>query len=304
MVEQRRRRVNGTDVLLTAGAAASPGSSAPGRRPANQNLTAPPLAYALMVAACLPVAVWRIRPLWTLAATGTATLIYLGLGYAVRSDPVRRGIGHLRRGATNLGPAGVDRDRQPARCERIRPSAPVWFAGTRDATEFISMAAWLVIPAAGRNHHQRPARRQQPRFAASRRAERCPRNGCASPRRSTMSPATASPSSPCRPAWPFGCSTRIPRRPARRSKAFGPPARRPLVPFGPRSRRSAGTPRYGPPPESPTCPRSWNDLLQWAPGDHGGHPGHALPRPRRGPGGVPHRAGIPHQRPASRRSGG
>src|SRR4051812_47736731 len=53
-----------------------------GQAALNQGTTAPPAAYALAVLACLPVLLWRRRPLWTLAATGTVTLLYLALGYA------------------------------------------------------------------------------------------------------------------------------------------------------------------------------------------------------------------------------
>ena len=34
----------------------------------------------LVIAACVPIALWRWRPLWTFGATGLAVMIYLGLG--------------------------------------------------------------------------------------------------------------------------------------------------------------------------------------------------------------------------------
>ncbi len=146
MAEERRRRVTWIDIALTV-ALVFVGSFGTGPAAATQHGTAPPLAYGLMVAACLPVVVWRVRPLWTLVATGAATLLYLGLGYpygpilialavaifgvALRTT-IRQSlaaIGALLAAAGLVVGVGV-------------------IAGTRESTEFISMGAWLVIPAA------------------------------------------------------------------------------------------------------------------------------------------------------------
>jgi signal transduction histidine kinase len=146
MVEERRRRLAWIDVAVTV-ALLFVGFFGTGPAAATQHSTAPPLAYVLMVAACLPVVVWRVRPLWTLLATGAATLLYLGLGYpygpilfalavavfgVALLTPIRQAlatIGALLTASGLVIGAGV-------------------IAGTRDSTEFISMGAWLVIPAA------------------------------------------------------------------------------------------------------------------------------------------------------------
>ena len=146
MVEERRRRVTWIDTALTA-VLLFFGFFGTGPAAATQHRTAMPLAYVLMVAACLPVVVWRVRPLWTLVATGAATLLYLGLGYpygpilfalavAVFGVALRTPIRHaLAAIGALLGAAGL-------------VIGVGVLAGTRDSTEFISMGAWLVIPAA------------------------------------------------------------------------------------------------------------------------------------------------------------
>src|SRR5262245_56306094 len=48
----------------------------------NEHLTVPPAGYALVAVAALALVVWRVRPLWSLSATGGATLLYLLLLYA------------------------------------------------------------------------------------------------------------------------------------------------------------------------------------------------------------------------------
>lgn len=122
-------------LLGTAGAAA------------NQDQTATLPSYVLAVAACLPIAVWRWQPLWTFAGTGAVTMTYLALGYAygpimitlavavygfaVRS-PIRRGLV----GMAALVLAGF-----------VAIGVGV-ATGDREWTEFVSVAAWLVIPAA------------------------------------------------------------------------------------------------------------------------------------------------------------
>ncbi len=146
MVEERRRRVTGTDVLLTAVLLLA-GFFGTGPAAANQNLTAPPLAYVLMVAACLPVVLWRVRPLWTLVSTGTVTLVYLGLGYAY--GPILFAVALAVFGAalrTEVRRALIAVGALVAASGLVIGAGVI--AGTRDATEFISVAAWLVIPAA------------------------------------------------------------------------------------------------------------------------------------------------------------
>lgn len=113
----------------------------------NQGQTAPPGAYALAVAASLPIVLWRWRPLWTFALTGAAATLYIGLGYAygpimvtlalavygmAARSPIRQAlsaIGALL--AASLLAVGVS-----------------IVAGDRHLTEFINVTAWLVIPAA------------------------------------------------------------------------------------------------------------------------------------------------------------
>ena len=48
----------------------------------NEGLTVPPLGYVLVAVAALGLVTWRIRPLWTLAVTASATLLFLLLSYA------------------------------------------------------------------------------------------------------------------------------------------------------------------------------------------------------------------------------
>ncbi|HEU4423713.1 MAG TPA: sensor histidine kinase, partial [Pilimelia sp.] len=114
---------------------------------ANQGQSAPALAYVLVVAACLPVAVRRWRPLWTFVLTGAATMTYLALGYAygpilfplvvacyglaVRA-PIRRTLAGT---AALLATSGV-------------AVGIGVVTGQREWLEFGSVAAWLVIPAA------------------------------------------------------------------------------------------------------------------------------------------------------------
>ena len=81
MADGGRARVAVTDVALTA-VLVLIGFLGTGQASINQHLTAPPLAYLLTTAACLSVLLWRVQPLWTFMATNTATLLYLGLGYA------------------------------------------------------------------------------------------------------------------------------------------------------------------------------------------------------------------------------
>jgi signal transduction histidine kinase len=115
---------------------------------ANQHVaTPPPLAYVLIVAACLPLLLWRIRPLWTLAATSLATLIYLGLGYPY--GPIMFTIAlavfgvawrlPMRRALVAIGTVEL---------ATMAMVAVGLLSGHRVPPEFISLSAWLVIPAA------------------------------------------------------------------------------------------------------------------------------------------------------------
>jgi signal transduction histidine kinase len=56
------------------------GGTGPAAR--NNHMPTPPFAYVLVSVAALGLLLWRIRPLWNLAVTGSATLLYLALGYA------------------------------------------------------------------------------------------------------------------------------------------------------------------------------------------------------------------------------
>lgn len=141
-----RLRVAPFDVLL-AGLLVLAGLFGTGPASAHQGLAAPPAAYVLVGLAALPVLVWRVWPLWTFVATNATTLLYLVPGYAYGPIlfsaaatifgmawrlPVRRALtamGVLLVAAWLMIGAGV-------------------LAGDRDWTEFVSMTAWLVIPAA------------------------------------------------------------------------------------------------------------------------------------------------------------
>jgi len=134
------------DVLL-AGVLVLTGVFGTGPAAANQGMTASPPAYLLVVLAALPVLVWRIWPLWTFIASTGLTLLYLTLGYAYGpillsaaaavfavawSLPLRRtlaAVGALLFAAGLVIGAGV-------------------LADGRDWPEFISVAAWLLIPSA------------------------------------------------------------------------------------------------------------------------------------------------------------
>jgi signal transduction histidine kinase len=128
-------------VLLVAGAFGT------GPASAKQHTAAGPLAYALIGVACLAIAVWRVRPLWTFVITGGATLLYLLLGYAY--GPILFATAVAVFGFTSRSPL---RRTLIAMGTLLLASAAVIgigvAAGTRGWTEFISMSAWLVIPAA------------------------------------------------------------------------------------------------------------------------------------------------------------
>jgi signal transduction histidine kinase len=144
--EQRAQRVTWID-LIPAALLLALGLGGTGPAAAHQHQTAPRLAYVLVVIASLALVVWRYRPLWSFILAGTASMLYVGLGYAygpmlftvVLADfglalrnPLRRTLvamaALLAAGAVAIG-IGV-------------------LAGTRTWTEFVSLAGWLSIPAA------------------------------------------------------------------------------------------------------------------------------------------------------------
>jgi signal transduction histidine kinase len=140
------RRITWPDLGLAA-VLVVVGLAGTGPAAANQNQTAPTVSYLLVVAAGLSAVAWRWRPLWTFTIAGTATMLYIGLGYpygpimltlavaalclALRSSLRRTVIGMsalLFAGVAAVGMGILDGDR-------------VW-------TEFVSVAAWLVVPSA------------------------------------------------------------------------------------------------------------------------------------------------------------
>jgi signal transduction histidine kinase len=113
----------------------------------NQGQTPTPLTFALVVLAALPILVLRYYPLWTLTLTGGVTLLYLGLGFAYGPILITLAVVIL-----------IVAQRQP-----VRTTLPAMgllilaagvaiglgvLAGTRDLEELVSVAAWLMIPAA------------------------------------------------------------------------------------------------------------------------------------------------------------
>jgi signal transduction histidine kinase len=141
-----RPRAAPFDVLLTALLLLA-GLFGTGPASAKQGVTAPLAAYILVILAALPVLAWRVWPLWTFIASNAMTLLYLALGYAY--GPIL-----FSAAATVFGMAW----RLPVRRALTAMGgllAAAWLVigtgvltGGRDWTEFISMAAWLLIPAA------------------------------------------------------------------------------------------------------------------------------------------------------------
>lgn len=130
-----------TDLVLTA-LLLVVGLAGTGPAAANQGQVAPLLSYVLVVAACLPIAVRRWRPLWTFVLTGAATVAYFALGYAygpilfalfvaVYGLAVRS---PLRRTALWVGVLLA-----------VGLLAVARFLEVRD---LVTVTAWLVIPAA------------------------------------------------------------------------------------------------------------------------------------------------------------
>jgi signal transduction histidine kinase len=113
----------------------------------NQGQIPTPLTFLLVVLAILPLLVQHRYPLWTFGLTSAVTLVYLGLSFAygpilltlavvivglTLRQPLRTaltGMGALLAGATLTLAIGV-------------------VGGSRAPTEFLSMIAWLALPAA------------------------------------------------------------------------------------------------------------------------------------------------------------
>jgi signal transduction histidine kinase len=114
---------------------------------ANQGQTAPLLAYILVLAACLPIMVWRWRPMWTFALVGLLVMVYIGVGYAY--GPILLALVVAIYGLAARYP--VRRALLSMAVLMVASIVAVGVgvvAGKRDWSEFISVAAWLVIPAA------------------------------------------------------------------------------------------------------------------------------------------------------------
>src|SRR5829696_336538 len=131
-----------TALLVSGGLVGTAGAAA------NHNQTAPVISYVLVLAACLPVAVSSWRPSWTAALTGTATVAYVGLGYAygpiifalvvavyrlAAGTPIRQAL----TGAAALTCASLG-----AVAARAVTGLP------EDWSDFVSAAACVAVPAA------------------------------------------------------------------------------------------------------------------------------------------------------------
>jgi signal transduction histidine kinase len=113
----------------------------------NQGRSAPPASYALVVIACLSVAIWRWRPMWTFAVVGSATMVYIGLGYAYGPIMITLAVavyGLARWCTIRRAMAGM-----AVLLAASLVAVGIGVAtGSRDWPEFVSVAAWSVIPAA------------------------------------------------------------------------------------------------------------------------------------------------------------
>jgi signal transduction histidine kinase len=118
----------------------------------NNDLPAPPLAYALVVVAALGLLLWRVYPLWNLAITGSATLLYLALGYAY--GPIMFTLAIAAFGASLWLPL-----RRALTANSIVLAAALAVGAVRTLTiggqwaQFgivaaLAIPAWLIIPAA------------------------------------------------------------------------------------------------------------------------------------------------------------
>jgi signal transduction histidine kinase len=156
MTEERhsppgRVRLSWVEVTLTAVLLAI-GLVGTGPAARNNQMPAPPFAYVLVVIAALGILLWRVRPLWNLAITGSATMLYLALGYAYGPIlftqaiaafgaalwlPLRQALlatGAVVAAALALAAVGA------------ATSAAGW--GEFGLTAWLAIPAWLVIPAA------------------------------------------------------------------------------------------------------------------------------------------------------------
>lgn len=113
----------------------------------NQARTAPVGAYVLAVVAGLSLIGWRTWPMWTFAVAGTASVVYLAAGYAygpilialalaVLGMSLRSELRRSLAGTATLVAAGL-----------VAVAIGV-VGGSRNSTEFVSVAAWFVLPAA------------------------------------------------------------------------------------------------------------------------------------------------------------
>jgi signal transduction histidine kinase len=138
--------VRWTDLLLTAFLLfLGLGGTAPAS--SHQHTTAPPGAYVLVVIAALAVVVWRHHPLWTFVISGGATMLYIGLGYAYGPILFAAATADL----TLALRIGLRRSLLAMGALLVASVAAIGVGvaqGTRVWTEVISLAAWLIIPAA------------------------------------------------------------------------------------------------------------------------------------------------------------
>lgn len=125
-----------------------------GTGPAAQNtgMPAPPLAYGLVVVAAAGLLLWRVRPLWNLVVTVSATLLYLLLGYTY--GPIMLTLAAAAFGATLWLPL---RRAVAAAATVVVATLAVEAIGTaisgRPWSDFavaagLAIPAWLGIPAA------------------------------------------------------------------------------------------------------------------------------------------------------------
>lgn len=142
-----RRPVTWPDLALTA-VLLFVGLNGTGPAAANQGETVPAAGYVLVVAACLPILVWRWRPLWTLVGTGGAVAVYLALGYAygpILFPLVVAVFGYAVR-------ATVRRTAVATGVLTVAAVGGALAVGGRDWVELVTGAvvavAWLVLPAA------------------------------------------------------------------------------------------------------------------------------------------------------------
>src|SRR5690606_8284352 len=145
-----RQAVAWTDLALTA-VLLFIGLNGTGPAAANQGQTVPVAGYVLVVAACLPIVVWRWRPLWALVGTGAAVAAYLALGYAygpVMFPLIVAVYGYAARAALRRTVVATTILVGAA----VAALAAEVAVGDRGAVEFLTgiawTVAWLIIPAA------------------------------------------------------------------------------------------------------------------------------------------------------------